>query len=99
MAPEEGSARIVLSRREGVAVLDVDDGTSLYHADMDNALVLNATASDIWQLCDGTHTLDDIVGLLAGAYGVPGEQIRPEVESSVRVLRDEGFLLVEGQTP
>lgn len=86
---------MALTRREGVAVLDVDDGTSLYHADMDNALVLNATASDIWRLCDGSHTLDDIVELLAEDYGVSGEQIRQEVESSVRILRNEGFLLVE----
>ncbi len=53
---------------------------------------MNGTASDIWRLADGEHSLDDLVGLLAAAYQVDAAAIRPEVERTVRDLVEAGFL-------
>lgn len=56
-------------------------------------LVLNQTASDVWRLSDGDHTLEEMVELLAVAYAVRSEDIRIDVEQAVRNIIDEGFLL------
>jgi pyrroloquinoline quinone biosynthesis protein D len=34
----------------------------------EGALELNATAAEVLRLCDGTHSIDDIAGLLAGRF-------------------------------
>lgn len=55
-------------------------------------MVLNATASDVWRLCDGEQTLDQIVELLASAYRTEPATIRPDVEKTITELVDAGFL-------
>jgi hypothetical protein len=55
-------------------------------------VVLNATASDVWRLCDGEQTLDEIVDLLASAYQAEASVIRPDVEKTIADLVDAGFL-------
>jgi hypothetical protein len=75
-----------------VRALELDGDISLYDTVTRQALVLNGTASDIWRLADGAHTLEELTSLLATAYGVPAERIRPEVERTVRTLVDAGFL-------
>ena len=53
------------------------------------------TASDIWRLSDGESTFDQILGLLAGAYGVAPDQIRDEVDETIRNLQEQGFLQLD----
>ena len=71
---------------------EIKGDISLYDAQREKVLVLNGTASDVWRLCDGEQTLDEIVALLAGGYGIEGEEIRADVERTVKQLVDEGFL-------
>lgn len=71
---------------------EVGGDISLYDAQTEKVLVLNGTASDIWRLCDGEHTVDQIVTLLAQAYGEPEEPIRPQVLDTIETLVSEGFL-------
>ena len=71
---------------------EVRGDISLYDAQNERVLVLNGTASDVWRLCDGDQTFDQIVSLLARAYGVDGSRIRPDVERTIKQLVDEGFL-------
>lgn len=54
--------------------------------------MLNATASDVWRLCDGEQTLDEIVDLLASAYQAEVSVIRPDVEKTIAELVEAGFL-------
>jgi len=77
---------------ESVRALELDGEISLYDRASRRALLLNGTASDIWRLADGEHSLDDLVGLLAAAYQVDAAAIRPEVERTVRDLVEAGFL-------
>ncbi len=76
----------------GVEELDVDGNVSLYHPTLDQALVLNQTASDVWRLCDGEHTPEDIVDLLALAYGVDEGEIRSDVLATVQQFEDQKLL-------
>ena len=49
---------------------------------------LNATASDIWRLADGERSADQIVDLLASAYGVDPAEIASEVRETIASLTE-----------
>ncbi len=71
---------------------EIDDDVSLYDARTERVVVLNSTASDIWRLADGEHTLDEIVELLANAYSTTPNAIQADVEQTVQSLIDDGLL-------
>lgn len=70
---------------------EIDSDVSLYDARSETVVVLNTTASDVWRLADGEHTIDEIVGLLAVAYAIDPDAIRSDVEQTVRSFIDDGL--------
>ncbi|RUT08852.1 pyrroloquinoline quinone biosynthesis protein PqqD [Dulcicalothrix desertica PCC 7102] len=56
----------------------------------EGALVLNNTSWDILQLCDGRHTVTDIVGILSAEYSHPN--IEPDVLKLLNKITERGFL-------
>ena len=71
---------------------ELDGEVSLYNPAQEEVTVLNGTASDVWYLCDGTLSAEEIVELLASSYAVPAETIRGEVEQTIATLRKAGLL-------
>lgn len=71
---------------------EVHGDISLYDAKREQVLVLNATASDVWRLCDGEQTLDEIVQLLVSAYDADATVVRNDVQNTIDQLLEEGFL-------
>lgn len=51
-------------------VNEADDGLVIYDPANDMVHHLNATASVVFDLCDGNRDADDIAGVLAEAYGL-----------------------------
>jgi Coenzyme PQQ synthesis protein D (PqqD) len=88
----ERSTRVVGPPRATVQALELDGDISLYDSATSQALVLNTTASDVWRLLDGEHTMDEVVGLLAAAYAVDTASIRPDVVRIVGELTTAGLL-------
>lgn len=82
----------------GVGELDIDGSVNVYHPTVDQVLVLNGTASDVWRLCTGEHSLAEIVTLLSRAYQVDEVHIRHEVEQVVTRLEGQGILIID-RTP
>jgi 2-keto-3-deoxy-L-rhamnonate aldolase RhmA len=78
--------------RPTVQALELDGDISLYDSATSQALVLNATASDVWRLLDGEHTVNEIVELLAAAYTVDSASIRPDVVRIIAELTTAGLL-------
>lgn len=74
---------------------EIADEISLYDPTTEQVVVLNQTASDVWRLCDGESDIEDIVRLLAGAYGVRGDEIRAEIEETIRSFQDQGLFETE----
>jgi Coenzyme PQQ synthesis protein D (PqqD) len=70
---------------------EIDGAISVYDKQTRNVVVLNATASDVWRLADGQHTVADIVRLLASAYSVAEATIREDVERTVSELHAAGL--------
>ncbi|HEX5495564.1 MAG TPA: PqqD family protein [Mycobacteriales bacterium] len=76
----------------GVRAVELGQDISLYNPRTRGAALLNSTASDVWRLLDGEHTLDQIVDLLGAAYDAAPELIRTEVRRTVDELTSAGFL-------
>jgi hypothetical protein len=75
----------VLAEEIGVEVILLDPRNGKYYS-------LNQTASDVWRLCDGNSSLEDLVGLLAKAYQREPSDIRPDVVEAVDGFRAAGLL-------
>lgn len=55
----------------------------------------NATATHVWELCDGGRTEADIAGAVAEAYDVEPEQAARDVTMLVAQFRELGLLAHE----
>lgn len=71
---------------------EVDGRISLFDPQTQEVSMLNDTASDVWRLCDGTSTLDQVIELMAKAYGVEPDAIGDEVKATVKTFHDKGLL-------
>jgi hypothetical protein len=77
---------------EHIVETEIDGEISLYNPTSDQVMVLNRTATDIWLLSDGEHTLAEMTALLALAYGVEAGEISDDVEKAVADFEENGFL-------
>ena len=64
----------------------------LYSAARDEASALNRTATEIWELCDGTKTIAAIAKALAQRYGVDDSYLLADVQAGVTMLRARGLV-------
>ncbi len=71
---------------------EVDGRISLFDPQSQEVSMLNDTASDVWRLCDGTSTLDQVIELVAKAYGVEPDAVGDEVKATVKTFHDKGLL-------
>ena len=78
--------------RDGVTELEIEGEVSLFVSATNRVVVLNETASAVWNLCDGTRTADEIVQQLAQDFTVTAGAITPDVEAALRDLRSAGVL-------
>ncbi len=84
--------RVIGPPHAHVIETEVKGDISLFDAETNNVIVLNSTASDVWRLCDGEQTLEEIISLLAQAYQCPADRIRSDVTETIEELVDKGVL-------
>jgi len=92
--PEGGSRPV---RREGAAAVELDDNLALYDEVGQFLILLNTSAAAVWERCDGTTTLEEMVGELAEAHG--GDDagaIAEDVRLTVRKLAELGLVVDAG---
>jgi hypothetical protein len=77
---------------KGFLVEHLDGEVVLLHPSRNIIIHSNETAALVWQLCDGVHSVDEIVGILAGAYPDARAQIAAEVPVTIQKLRAQGAL-------
>lgn len=87
MAPDQKP-----SRAPGYLVSPLDDELLLYRPDATQAMYVNATASVIWGLCDGSHTVAEITALLREAYPAAASSIPADVEATLAEFSRHGAL-------
>ena len=67
----------------------LDNEILLYHPTRTRMLHLNASASVVWQLCDGRRTIADITTLLQEAFPGDPEGVGRDVEAALGELEAE----------
>ena len=72
--------------------VDLDGLISAYSPLKDEVVFLNATASDVWRLADGEHTVDEVAALLAAAYARDAGALRGDVARLLADLAEAGLL-------
>jgi coenzyme PQQ synthesis protein D (PqqD) len=77
----------LIPRQGRVEAFAHDGECLLYSAVCDSAFALNRTASEIWELCDGTRTIAAIARLLGDRYAVDAQLLIEEVATVVATLR------------
>ncbi len=69
------------------------DGGLLFNPDTNRIRVINHTGLFIWNLCDGMHTVEEIIDGIRGAFdGVPGDQVANQVNNFVDEMVTSGFI-------
>lgn len=76
----------------GVVETELGEEISLYHATNEEVTMLNVTASDLWRLLDGETSLQEVIRLLAAAYGKGEDEIAAEVTAAVDRLAGAGLI-------
>jgi hypothetical protein len=68
-----------------------DEGI-VFNPETSEILVLNTTACFIWHLCDGRHTIQDIVAALRGDFEVSEENALRDINHFFVQLEKKKFL-------
>lgn len=79
-----------------VDVRSVDLGSELVIYDERHGLfhILNATARRIWQLCDGVHGVNEIVGEMTRLFPhTPAETLRQDVDRTLASLKEKEVIV------
>jgi hypothetical protein len=77
---------------DGVVTSEVLDELVAYSPATSQAVSLNVSARAIFELCNGTRTVDDISNELSGSAGMPPEALRDDVQAAIEQMRDLGLL-------
>jgi hypothetical protein len=74
----------------GFRLEQMDTELLLYHPSGARILYFNQTASLVWELCDGSRSIQAIIDLLREAYPEAAEQISPDVSETLRKFIEFG---------
>jgi hypothetical protein len=84
-------------RREGAAAVELDDNVAIYDDVGQLLIMFNSSAAVIWECCDGTMTLDDMVRELVSSHPDDAAAIAEDVRMTLRKMVELGLVVdVEG---
>jgi hypothetical protein len=69
----------------------IDGEASVYHPTLTTAVYLNETGALIWELCDGTRSVADIITTLCDHYPESSKQIETDVRTLINQLSEYGI--------
>ncbi len=82
---------------EHVYVREGDEECALYvlfsHKNKHRLLCLNNYAKEVLQLCDGKHSIGDIVNILCKKYHLPNDFTFNEVLKFLKLLEERGIII------
>lgn len=69
-------------RMKGVLARKIGDECMLYDPDKGAVHVINATAEFVWAMCDGSHSVQDMIRRMIGKFQVQdGTNIKSDIEN------------------
>ena len=79
-------------RRDQVIAQKAATDFLLFNMDDGNYFSLNEVGSRIWDLCDGQHTVTQIIATIAQEYDAPGDLIENDVLTLLTDLQSGGLI-------
>lgn len=73
-------------------VYDLGDELLIYSSERELGITLNYSSKQIWQLCDGTHTLEDMAAILSQQLGCAKEVLLEDICTTVVQFHQLGLL-------
>lgn len=74
-------------RRPRVVARPLEDECLLYDEERGRIHVLNAVAADVWEMCDGTQSIEAMAEAVRAGYAVPGNaDVVADIRSVVTAL-------------
>lgn len=70
----------------------VDDELILFNPATETYFTLNRSAREVWELADGTRSLDEIARDLGSRYGMSAESLRDDVTTIVDGFVEAGLI-------
>jgi hypothetical protein len=97
---EPGTLDVTLIPQRATVDDLLSDGECLvYNSNRDEATALNRSATEIWQLCDGSLRVDGIAHVLGQRYGIDRALLLEDVVHALLALRTHGLVtFVNGST-
>ncbi len=80
-------------RREKVLTQEASDALVLLPLDNGEYYALNEVGARVWALCDGTHSVAEMVNIIAQEYEAPGDVIKADVLDLLTELSNEQLLV------
>ncbi len=84
------------ARRLGASTVELDDNVAVYDDVGQLLILLNTSAASVWERCDGTTTLDDMVRQLQAAHPDDAADIGEDVRQTVGKLVELGLVVDAG---
>jgi coenzyme PQQ biosynthesis protein PqqD len=80
-------------RREQIIVQKGSQDVLLFNMDDGSYYALNDVGNRIWELCDGTHRVAQLVCMLAKEYDAPAEIIETDILELLEDLRSKNLIV------
>ena len=85
-------ARVKPQVRNDLTVVELDGEAVIYDEQGGDLHHLNPTATIVFRLCDGMSTMQEMAEDISLAFGVPTEEVEPQIRSLVRRFRRSDLL-------
>jgi hypothetical protein len=80
-------------RKDQVIAQKASNDFLLFNMHDGNYYSLNEVGCRIWELCDGSHTVGQLVETLAAEYDAPAESVAKDILELLEELRSEKLIL------
>ena len=83
-------------RRERVLATRVDDQVALFDVDVGSYYGLNQVGGRVWELCDGSRELSDLVAVIGDEYDAPLDVVASDLKELLADLASENLIVDAG---
>ncbi|KHD08190.1 hypothetical protein PN36_03560 [Candidatus Thiomargarita nelsonii] len=80
-------------KRTDVRTIQVEDELMLHDSATEKVYVLNPTAALVWSLCDGAHTIEQMVAAVESQFSKTAADIPQDVSQTLDWLNEYGLLV------
>ena len=80
-------------RKQSIVIQDIGRETLLYSAEGKVIHVLNPTAKLVWELCDGTHTIEDMDRAIRATFSMSKEHdVAGDIKRTLELFATKGVI-------